>query len=197
MPSYVTAGKKVSTVDLYSFFLTNPSKYSSAIAPNVLANNINHTDNPRYDLMAQEWFKGIEALCLGSNTCGNWIGGFPSVGALTGFNDDPDGDGNKNGLENFFGTSPSAFTPGVITGTRNGNTFTFTHPQNASPASDVSAAYRWSKDLATFLTHGQTDGANTTVSFNAVTNAGITTVTATVTGTATTKLFVDVKVIQN
>ncbi len=49
----------------------------------------------------------------------------------------------------------------------------------------------------TFRNGGQTDGDNTTVNFNTVTNAGITTVTATVTGTATAKLFVDVKVIQN
>jgi hypothetical protein len=35
------------------------------------------------------------------------------------------------------------------------------------------------------------------VSFNAVTSAGVTTVTATITGTAATRLFVDVNVTQN
>ena len=65
VPSYVAAGKRVSTVNLYSLFLTNPNDYSSAIAPNVLSNGINHPDNPHYDLMAQEWFNGIGALGLG------------------------------------------------------------------------------------------------------------------------------------
>jgi len=37
------------------------------------------------------------------------------------------------------------------------------HPQNATPASDVTAAYRWSKDLATFNASGATDGDGTTV----------------------------------
>ena len=200
VPNYVSAGKKVSTVNLYSLFLTNPSDYSSAIAPNVLANGINHPDNPRYDLMAGEWFKGIEALGLGPNTFSRWIAGFPGVGALTGFNDDPDGDGNKNGLENFFGTSPSVFTTGVIAGTKSANTFTFTHPQNPTLASDVSAAYRWSKDLATFNATGATDLDGTSVTFVATPGTpapGITTVTATVTGTPTARLFLRVEVMQN
>ena len=200
VPSYVAAGKKVSTVNLYSLFLTNPSNYSSAIAPNVLANGINHPDNPHYDLMAREWFNGIEALGLGPNTYSRWIAGFPGVGALTGFNDDPDGDGNKNGLENFFGTSPSVVTAGVVPGAKSGNTFTFTHPRNATPASDVSAAYRWSKDLAAFHAAGATDLDGTTVSIVATPNTpapGITTVTATVTGTPAARLFMRVEVTRN
>lgn len=65
VPNYVAAGKKVSTVNLYSLFLTNTNDYSSAIAPNVLSNGINHPDNTHYDLMAQKWFEGIDALGLG------------------------------------------------------------------------------------------------------------------------------------
>lgn len=65
VPSYAAADKKVTTVNLYSLFLTDPSNYASAIAPNVLANGINHPDNAHYDLMAQEWFNGIGALGLG------------------------------------------------------------------------------------------------------------------------------------
>ena len=200
VPNYVTAGKKVSTVNLYSLFLTNPNDYSSTIAPNVLANNINHPDNPHYDLMAQEWFKGIEALGLGPYSFSSWIAGFPGVGALTAFNDDPDGDGNKNGLEYFLGTSPSAFTTGVIPGARSGNTFTFTHPQNANPASDVSAAYRWSKDLATFRATGATDLDGSTVTFVVTPGTpapGMTKVTATVTGTPAARLFLRVEVTKN
>ena len=85
----------------------------------------------------------------------------------------------------------------MVAGASSGNTFTFTHPQNATPATGVTGTYRWSKDLVTFRNGGQTDGDGTTVNFNAVTNAGITTVTATIAGTAATRLFVDVNVTQN
>ena len=140
----------------------------------------------------------LESTTPPGTTFANWIAGYPSVApGLAGFDQDADGDGIDNGAENFFGTNPGVGSSGLIAGASSGNTFTFTHPQNATPATGVTAAYRWSKDLATFRGHGQTDGAGTTVSFNAVTNAGITTVTATVTGTATAKLFVDVKVTQN
>jgi len=131
------------------------------------------------------------------NTFADWMSSYGVAPGLAGFDQDADGDGIKNGVENFFGTAPNASSGGLVSGATSGNTFTFTHPQNATPAAGVTAAYRWSKDLTTFHGHGQTDGDNTTVSFNAVTNLGITTVTATVTGTATVKLFVDVKVTQN
>jgi autotransporter-associated beta strand protein len=133
-----------------------------------------------------------------ANSYANWIAGYPSVPpGLAGFAQDVDGDGIENGVENFFGTNPGVGTAGLVAGASSGNTFTFTHPQNATPATGVTAAYRWSKDLATFRNGGQTDGDGTTVNFNANTNAGITTVTATVTGTPAAKLFVDVKVMQN
>jgi hypothetical protein len=140
----------------------------------------------------------LQATTTG-NTFANWMATFPTVPSnLAGFNQDADGDGIDNGVENFFGTHPGVGTPGLSAGNRTGNTFTFTHPANATPADGVTGTYRWSKDLTTFYGHGQTDGANTTVSFSApVTNAGITTVTATVTGTPATKLFVDVRVNQN
>jgi autotransporter-associated beta strand protein len=132
------------------------------------------------------------------NTFANWIAGYPSVqSGLAGFDQDADGDGIDNGAENFFGTNPGVGSSGLVAGASNGNTFTFTHPQNPTPASGITAAYRWSKDLTTFLNGGGTDGDGRTVNFNAVTNAGITTVTATVTGTAASKLFVQVKVSQN
>jgi hypothetical protein len=113
--------------------------------------------------------------------------------------DDPDGDGIDNGVENFFGTHPGTFTRGLAAGIKNGNSFTFTHPQNATPASDLTASYTWSKDLASFLANGATDGAGTKVDFTTQADTpspGITTVTATVTGAATSKLFVRVNVTQ-
>jgi hypothetical protein len=140
----------------------------------------------------------LESVTPPGTTFADWIAGYPSVPpGLAGFDQDADGDGIDNGAENFFGGNPSAGSSGLVAGASGVNTFTFTHPRNATPATGVTAAYRWSKDLTTYYSHGATDGDDTTVNFNAVTNAGITTVTATVTGTAASKLFVDVKVTQN
>jgi hypothetical protein len=99
-------------------------------------------------------------------------------------------------VENFFGTNPGTFTRGLAAGIRSGNTFTFTHPQNASPASDLSASYRWSTDLAVFHLGAQTSGG-TTVNFTTEADTpspGFTRVTATATGTIPDRLFVDVRV---
>ena len=128
----------------------------------------------------------------GGNDYVDWIAGF-SVGGLTAFGDDADGDGNANGVENFLGTDPSVFTAGLSAGVKSGNTFTFTHPQNATPADDITAAYQWSTDLATFNADGATVGA-TTVDFSSVVTAGIATVTATITGTVPDALFANILV---
>lgn len=144
VPNYQALGRKVTLVDQYAPFLTNPAVLTS-IDHSLFSNGINHPDNDGYDKMAQVWFNGIEALGLGPNTFSRWIDSFPGVGALKAFGDDPDGDGIDNGLESFFGSAPSVFTAGVIPGAKSGNTFTFTHPQNATPVSDVTGAYRWSK----------------------------------------------------
>ena len=80
-----------------------------------------------------------------------------------------------------------------------GNTFVFTHPQNASPADDLSAYYEWSTDLNSFHDDGATNSNGTTLTFATQANtpaAGITTVTATITGTSTDQLFVRLAVTQ-
>jgi len=124
-----------------------------------------------------------------------WIGRFPDVGALTGFNDDPDGDGTKNGIESIFGTNPGTTSRGIEEINRSGNTVTFRHPQSANPPTDITAQYVWSTGLENFHADGQEVGG-TTVAFTTSPNtpsAGITTVTATITGTVPEKLFVSVK----
>jgi hypothetical protein len=138
----------------------------------------------------------------GGNDFSDWIAGY-SVGGQTGIGDDPDGDGVDSGVENFYGTAPDTFTQGLVSGAvdTGAGTFTFTHPQTGTIADDLTAGYRWSKDLATFNADGATDGDGTKVDFTVQLNtpaAGTTTVTATVDpgGTATTKLFVDVEVTQ-
>lgn len=130
------------------------------------------------------------------NTYNVWIGGYELAG-LTGLGDDPDGDGNDNGVENYFGTNPGAFTVGLVSGGVIGNTFTFTHPLSDSPADDLTASYCWSTDMEAFNSNGEANGAGTTtVSFSQGTpSGGMVNVTATITGTVIPdKLFVNVKV---
>ena len=130
-------------------------------------------------------------------TFSSWISN-PSFGlalADRDLADDPDGDGIDNGVENFFGTHPGTFTQGLIAGSKNGNSFTFTHPQGTL-ATDLTATYRWSTGLSTFHPGGATSGG-TTVNFTTEANTpspGFTRVTAMVTGTLPGRLFVDVGV---
>ena len=114
-----------------------------------------------------------------------------NVGALTGFDDDADKDGIKNGVENVFGTDPSVANPGITQVAKSGSTITFRHPQSGFPASDVTAAYRWSTDLVDFHDSGAASGGTTVTIAPALNTpaAGTTTVTATVTGTQPAKLF--------
>jgi hypothetical protein len=133
----------------------------------------------------------------GGNDFSDWIDDYPAVGDLTGFNDDSDNDGNGNGLENYFGTDPSVFSAGVVSGELLGNTFTFTHPLNDTPAEDISAVYLWSTDLMAFYAHNGDNGAGTTVAFSPGTpSGGMVKVTATITGPVPAKLFVNIEVTQ-
>lgn len=141
----------------------------------------------------------VYVAATSGNNFANWIAGKPGVGGQTALDDDPDRDGIPNGVENFFGTEPGVFSQGVIAGTRNGNQFTFNHPQGTL-AGDLTASYRWSTDLHTFHGDGVASGG-TTVSFSRTPNPVVpgtaTTVTATITGTAVNRLFVFVEVTQN
>ena len=145
--------------------------------------------------LAEIQFNGTAGA--GGNNYADWIADYPGVGVLTAFDDDADGDGNGNGLENFFGTDPSVFTTGLVSGELSGNTFTFTHPLNATPADDISAIYHWSTHLASFTDDGATAGGTTVDFVQGVPSGGMVTVTATISGTSIDKLFVRVDVTRN
>ncbi|PXA04880.1 hypothetical protein DDZ13_02640 [Coraliomargarita sinensis] len=68
---------------------------------------------------------------------------------------------------------------------------------NDTPASNLTASYRWSKDLVSFHADGY-ESAGSTVSFTQDPPAnGMVTVTATVSGTALDRLFVHIEVAEN
>lgn len=61
VPKYSGLKKSIATVDQYKHFLTNPSDPKS-INPALFSNGINHPDTATYDLMADTWFAGIQAM---------------------------------------------------------------------------------------------------------------------------------------
>ncbi len=132
-----------------------------------------------------------------------WIAGFPGVGDLTGFNDDPDKDGQPNGLENFLGTDPSASSQGLIVGTvdQGSQNMVFTHSQSDDPAPEAAtASYTWSTDLVNFYEDDTENPDGTIVSFNVSPNTpsqGQTTVEAEVAGPVSSKIFVRLSVSGN
>ncbi len=158
------------------------------------------SDSSRWDEI--RWGSTFDSVTLNpspSNNYAAWIGLYPGVGGQTGFEDDPDGDGLANGLENFLGTDPSVANTGIVEVSAAAGSLTFEHPQNATPADDVSAAYRWSLDLAGWNADGATSGG-TTVNFAGSPDTpvnGTTTVTATISGTQPDKLFVELEATQN
>jgi len=102
---------------------------------------------------------------LPSNTLAAWISGY-DVGAETGINGDFDNDGLDNAIENILGSNPSLSNTGMTNVSSTANSITFQHTLSATPASDLTAGYEWSTDMATWYPDGASDGG-TTVSFSA------------------------------
>ena len=169
---------------------------SASEAVKVYVNGLENTEFNDDERIQYEGI-GYRLVSAGSgNTFATWISGF-SVNGLNGVSDDADGDGTDNGVENFFGTAPDAFSTGLLAGTKSGNIFTFTHPQNATPASDLAASYKWSDDLANWYAGDGVDGpGGTTVTMAPVTVSGTTTVTATA-SQSIPRLFLRVDVTQD
>ena len=129
-------------------------------------------------------------LMAANPTFSEWLAGY-NVGAETGFDQDPDGDGIKNGLEAWFGTRPDTFTTGLSILTTNGTTITLNHPLNEQIPSDISGSYEWSPDLSNWYAGDGEDGpaSGLTVLITATPTGNTTTVTATASVVYSTLFF--------
>lgn len=190
-----------------SEFVVNPMPSSSVTAGNSTSFNVTFTPNggglrtATISIDSDDGDEGTYTFAVSgygilADNFTSWISGF-EVGGDTGFNADPDGDGLVNGLENYFGTDPSNNSVGMLADSPNisAGTFTFSHPINSTPSSDITAVYKWSKDLTTFYADGATDPEGTSVSFaQGVPSDGRVGVTATITGSNKEKVFVQISV---
>ena len=133
-------------------------------------------------------------------TYSDWISGF-DLGGQTAFDEDYNNDGVPNGLKYFFGIDPPTPSPGLsvlVPDISDANQFSFTHPMAENLTTGISAEYRWTKDLSTFHMDGTSDADGTTVTFvRGELVEGMVTVTATINGTPTDRIFVVLVVTQD
>ncbi len=85
----------------------------------------------------------------------------PTFGLATedqGLNDDPDGDGLKNGLEAWLGTHPGESNLGLQIIQTTESALEFSHPQNETAPSDLTSFYEWSTDMLNWYYGDNEDG---------------------------------------
>ena len=122
-----------------------------------------------------------------ASTYASWL---TANAPATGFVTDTDSDGIPNGVENVMGTNPNAFNQGLTEVSSTANSVTFKHKLNPSIASDVTYGYRWSTDLTEWKASTETNTGGTTATISASAPvSGVVTVTITITGGPTAKLF--------
>lgn len=177
--------------------------------PGQVSNTLNLTgitaaDEATYSVEVTETFEGTDYVTVSNSvtltlldTLGSWLAGYPGVGTQTGVDDDPDGDGYSNGVENVFGTDPSqasaGFSPLVVAP---GVALSFDHPLNASIATDLVVSYQWSVDLATWSGSGVANSGLTVTLNELVLEPGTRTILGLFEGGSPTEMFVRMVVTQ-
>lgn len=199
VPAQQAQGRKVTVVDQYAPFLTNPADLTT-IDQSLFSNGINHPSNPGYDKMAQVWFDTIKALVPAPNSFAAYIAD-PAYGIAEdqlGFQDDPDQDGLVNGLEAWFGTHPGEFSQGLVQLAIDGTSATLNHPRNENPPADLTGSYEWSLNLGDWYAgdglEGPVGGITVTISADELGATAHVTATA---SDAINRLFLRVVVVQN
>lgn len=128
------------------------------------------------------------------NTYASWLA---ANAPATGFTTDTDHDGVPNGVEHVLGTSPNAFSVGLTHVSGTATSATFTHTLNPNLATDVSYSYEWSSDLIEWKASGVSNAGGVTATINASVPVGdVVTVTTSVTGGSTQKLFTRIQASQ-
>lgn len=137
------------------------------------------------------------------NTFAAWISGFDFSaypGADLSAGGDADQDGVPNVVENILGSNPAGSSPGLTNVAASGGSLVFRHTRNATPASDLSAGYQWSADLANWQNSGaESGGITVTCGVPVVITPGdpdLVEVTAAISG-APAKVFVRLRAVQN
>ncbi|MEY3898269.1 MAG: hypothetical protein RLZZ214_3790, partial [Verrucomicrobiota bacterium] len=136
------------------------------------------------------------------DTYAAWISNYNGVGALTAFEDDADGDGLPNGIENHLGTPPDSGNPGMTQVSTTASTLVFRHSRTNTPATDLTASYEWSADLAAWQPSAASAGGTTvtiataTITDTAAPANDLVEVTATLSGAPEVTVFVRLKAVK-
>jgi len=179
----------------------NYLKFTGLTAPGLILTSLGLPDQSGFE---QDGIAGIQIVNTAPvNTFASWMSGFPGVGSATGFNDDPDGDGIRNGLENHLGTDPSKSTAGLADLSSSAAAFRFRHTRSNTPAADVTAIYQWSPDLIRWFGSGETsaEGISATIAASLITDASapdndLVEVAVTVTAGTVPRIFARIKATQ-
>ena len=140
------------------------------------------------------------AVPAGNPTFGDWIGGF-QVNGETGVNDDHDHDGLPNAIENILGTAPDVYSSGLTSVSSTANTLVFRHTRSNTIAPDLTASYEW-PNLVDWNAAGASAGGITvaivpvTITDTSAPDNDLVEVTATITGSSATQVFVRLKAVK-